>query len=344
MSTALAQYYGLPAPAAEWAPVDVSGTAFGGVLTHGSVLVTHALPTISSPIHRGLFVRERLLCQELPDPPANLDTSPPPVDPAASTRERYTEHSSNPACSGCHTLIDPIGFSFEHFDASGRWRALDGVHPIDTQGEITGTTATNARFDGLGELADLLAESEDVRACYITQWIRHGFGVDDALPLDCYVNRVGPQVDTLRGVLPALAGTSHFRERVGGETELDVPGAELVPTAPGMEPEAPEPVDPPSVPPTEPPTAPGPEVTPGAALVVTEASRWETGYCANAAVENQTDADLRWAVEHRLEGTLNNLWNAEGSADTGRVVFRGVAWNATLAPGQRAEFGWCATL
>jgi hypothetical protein len=344
MTAALAQYYGLPAPASEWAAVDVSGTPYGGVLTHGSVLVTHALPTLSSPIHRGLFVRERLLCQELPDPPANLDTSPPPPDPNASTRARYTEHSSNPACSGCHTLIDPIGFSFEHFDASGKWRAQDGVHAIDTQGEILGTTATNARFDGLGELADLLAESEDVRACYITQWIRHGFGVDDALPLDCYVNRVGPRVEGLRDILPALAGTTHFRERIGGEAELDVPGADLVPTAPGAMPEAPEPVEPPSMPPTSPPDPPGGEVTPGAVLVVTEASRWETGYCANARVENQTDAELRWAVEHRLEGTLSNLWNAEGSGDTGRVVFRGVAWNATLAPGQSAEFGWCAAL
>jgi cellulase/cellobiase CelA1 len=109
-------------------------------------------------------------------------------------------------------------------------------------------------------------------------------------------------------------------------------------------PEAPEPVEPPSMPPTSPPDPPGGEVTPGAVLVVTEASRWETGYCANARVENQTDAELRWAVEHRLEGTLSNLWNAEGSGDTGRVVFRGVAWNAMLAPGQSAEFGWCADL
>jgi cellulase/cellobiase CelA1 len=117
-----------------------------------------------------------------------------------------------------------------------------------------------------------------------------------------------------------------------------------VPTAPGSTPADPEPPPPPpSMPGTEPPP-PGDDVTPGATLTVQEASRWQTGYCANAQVVNDTAADLRWVVAHPVEGRINNLWNAERSADGGRVVFRGVAWNATLAPGQRADFGWCADL
>ncbi|MCK6574807.1 DUF1592 domain-containing protein [Myxococcota bacterium] len=344
LDATLAAYYGLPAPAAPWAPVDVSDTPYGGLLTHGSVLVTYALPTTSSPIHRGLFVRERLLCQDLPDPPANLDTSPPAPDPAASTRERYAEHARNPACAGCHTLIDPIGFAFEHFDAAGRFRERDGAHAIDARGEIVGSPASNALFEGTDALAAVLADSPDVRDCYLTQWIRHGYGVDDALPMACYVNRLAPEVTALRDVLPALAATPHFVERTGGAAELDVPGAELVPTAPGSMPVSPDPPPPPpSMPGTEPPP-PGDDVTPGATLTVVEASRWQTGYCANAAVVNDTDAELRWVVAHAVEGRINNLWNAERSADSGRVVFRGVAWNAALAPGQRAEFGWCADL
>ena len=107
-----------------------------GILSHGSVLATYAKASASSPIHRGVLVRERVLCQELAPPPPNLDTSPPAVDPSQSTRERYIEHASNPACSSCHDLIDPIGFGFEHYDAVGRWRAQDGVHSIDASGSI----------------------------------------------------------------------------------------------------------------------------------------------------------------------------------------------------------------
>lgn len=344
LTPALAAYYGLPVPPSDWAPVDVTGTPYAGVLTQGSVLVTHALPTTSSPIHRGLFVRERLLCQDLPDPPANLDTSPPAVDPSLSTRERYVAHSRNPACAGCHTLIDPIGFAFEHYDAAGRWRDDDGGHVIDAQGEIVRSAASDAQFDGVAELSAVLAASDDVRACYLSQWVRYGFGVDDALPLGCYVNRLGENFEALQDILPALTGTTHFRERTGGDTELDVAGADLVPTAPGSAPEMPEPEVPPSGPPSEPPPPPGDDVTPGAVLVLEEASRWQTGYCANAHVNNTTDAELRWVVSADIEGRINNLWNAERSADSGRVVFRGVQWNATLAPGQRAEFGYCADL
>jgi cellulase/cellobiase CelA1 len=64
----------------------------------------------------------------------------------------------------------------------------------------------------------------------------------------------------------------------------------------------------------------------------------------DAVVVNTTDGDLEWAVETDVEGEINNLWNAERSADSGRVRFTGVRWNATIGAGQRAEFGWCARL
>ncbi|MEM6925676.1 MAG: DUF1592 domain-containing protein, partial [Myxococcota bacterium] len=74
----------------------------GELLVDPSVLTTYARPDGSSPVHRGVLVRERLLCEELPPPPPNLDTSPPAVDPTQSTRERYSQHADDPACAGCH--------------------------------------------------------------------------------------------------------------------------------------------------------------------------------------------------------------------------------------------------
>lgn len=334
MNPLLAEHYGLPAPDG-WAAVDLSDTPYGGILTHGSVLTSHALPGNSSPIHRGLMVRERFLCQELPDPPANLDTSPPPVDPTLSTRERYAQHASDPACAGCHDLVDPIGYAFEHFDGIGRYRERDGMHVVDASGAIKGLGEDRV-VDGLHDLGATLADTPEVQACYIKQWIRYGYGIDDSLPMDCYVNHVGRDLSRLSDVLPALAAQAHFRHRIGGDAEEDVPGAELTPSAPG------EVVEPPMI---EPQPEPEPEVGPGeATLELREASRWGTGYCMDAVVTNPTDGDLEWTVTAEVEGRINNLWNAEGDGDSGRVTFRGLDWNGTLGAGQRADFGWCAEL
>ncbi|MEO1268986.1 MAG: DUF1592 domain-containing protein, partial [Myxococcota bacterium] len=233
----LAEHYGVPqgsgeADAQGYVRTDLTGTPYGGLLTQGSVTTTHALPTGSSPIHRGILVRSHLLCQELPPPPANLDTSPPPVDPNQSTRERYIQHSSDPACSGCHDMIDPIGFAFEHFDAIGRWRATDGPHTIDDTGWIGNTPNTNAEFHGIYEMSNVLASSPDVEACYVEQWLRFGYGTDDQIATECYIENLSTAVTAdegkLAAALLALTDSPHFIFRTGADTELDVPGAEIL--------------------------------------------------------------------------------------------------------------------
>lgn len=351
----LAEHYGVTrgdgaADAQGYVRTELTGTPYGGLLTQGSVTTTHALPTGSSPIHRGLMVREYLLCQELPPPPANLDTSPPPVDPTLSTRERYSQHSTDAACSGCHDLIDPIGFAFEHFDAIGRWRPTDGVHAIDDTGWIGNTPHTDADFHGVHELSDVLAASPDVEACYVEQWLRFGYGTDDQIATACYIERLSEAVSASGGDLTtalfALTDSPHFTSRVGEGTELDVPGAEvlapsdaIVDPEPILNPEEPDPTDEPDTPPDDP--AP---TTDGLTVEVVEQSRWPTGYCADVHVTNATDAEVTWVVTVEVQGTITNMWNGEADGDSGRITVRGVSWNSLLAPGQTASFGFCANI
>ena len=91
MNSTLAHFYGVSGvDDSQFREVDLSSDPrYGGLLTQGALNTVHALPTSSSPIHRGVLIRERFLCQHLPPPPANLDTSPPVVDSTLSTRERY---------------------------------------------------------------------------------------------------------------------------------------------------------------------------------------------------------------------------------------------------------------
>ncbi|MCP4500296.1 MAG: DUF1588 domain-containing protein [Deltaproteobacteria bacterium] len=107
-----------------------------GVLTLAGVQALLAKSDQNSPIARGVFIRERILCEPLPPPPDDVPIIPPDVDPDATTRERFAAHTENPSCASCHWLIDPIGFGFEHYDALGRYRSAKNRFPVDASGEV----------------------------------------------------------------------------------------------------------------------------------------------------------------------------------------------------------------
>ena len=106
------------------------------MLTQGSLLASHAHRNQTSPVHRGIVVRENMLCQPLDPPPLDVNVTPPPPTPATTTRERFANHEADPMCAGCHVMIDPIGLAFEHYDAIGAWRTTDGPSAVDASGEI----------------------------------------------------------------------------------------------------------------------------------------------------------------------------------------------------------------
>ena len=148
----LAAYYGLEGmgepDASGFALTSTEGSPYGGVLTQGAVLARHAFSNGSSPIHRGMVVRERMLCHELPPPPPGLVVEAPPVDPNLTTKERFIAHSTVEPCKGCHDLIDPIGYGFESFDGAAVFREFDNGFPIDEKGEIVGPLSMGASSRG----------------------------------------------------------------------------------------------------------------------------------------------------------------------------------------------------
>jgi hypothetical protein len=155
-------------------PLQAKDGRAAGVLTLPAFLSLMAKPAESSPIYRGKFVREALLCHVLPPPPPNVP-KPPDVTPGVSTRERLSQHETDPACSGCHTLMDPIGFGFERFDAVGRYRSTDGGEAIDDKGMLTETRDIDGAFSGVVGLGAKLAGSDQVRECMARQWFRYAF-------------------------------------------------------------------------------------------------------------------------------------------------------------------------
>jgi hypothetical protein len=97
------------------------------------------------------------------------------VKPGSTTRERFTQHHADPTCAACHTLMDPIGLGFEHYDALGQWRELDQGLPIDATGDVTGSDVAGP-FDGAVELTQRLAQSQQVKDCLVQTWFRFALG------------------------------------------------------------------------------------------------------------------------------------------------------------------------
>jgi len=166
----------------------------GGLLLEPAVLTAHGVPDGSGPVQRGVMVRELLLCEDLPPPPSGVDTSAPDVDPTKSTRERFSQHSEDPLCASCHTLIDPLGFAFEHYDQLGRWRETDNGHTIDATGDLDGVP-----FEGAVGLAGALVDDPRLATCFVQtarRWVAGTHicadSVDDvgvAEPLISWVSR-----------------------------------------------------------------------------------------------------------------------------------------------------------
>ncbi len=218
MNADLAAFYGIKGPKGDgFEQVSLDPAQRAGLLTQASLLAVNAKPNQSSPVHRGKFVRERLLCQPLPPPPNNVNIQPPDVDPKATTREKFAQHSSDPYCAGCHKLMDPIGFGFESYDGIGEFRTTDHGFPVDATGALTGTRDSDGPFDGAVELAARLGESAEVRECVATQWFRFGYGHGEEKADSCAMNQLQDAFRasgySVKELLVALTRTDAFRYR-----------------------------------------------------------------------------------------------------------------------------------
>ena len=198
----------------------------GGLLAQGTILNGYARPDSSSPTQRGHLVRSRLLCQAVPPPPANVDTTLKPLTTATTTRQQVENQHSVGICDSCHRLMDPIGFGFEHYDGFGRHRDTENGFPIDASATLVGLSPgdPSLTFDGLGGpdgLATHLASSDDVRRCLIRYWSYYSYGAaswaHDACTYQAIYQEAQGQGFGLRSILMAILHAPNFTSRVADE-------------------------------------------------------------------------------------------------------------------------------
>jgi hypothetical protein len=222
----LADLYGVsPAKASGFAVAQLTNRA--GLLTHASVLTTHATEGFTTPIFRGIFVRTRLLCHSLAPRPANVDEAIAEIEknlsPDMDDRARLTALTGQGECAGCHTLTNKIGFGFEHFDAIGSFRNEDyagaSVDPSATIEPIAEEYATDVdgNYSEAMEMTRALSTSKSVGQCLTLQWMRYALGREargEVSSMDDSFTAYSAANLDLRELVVAITGSDAFRHRV----------------------------------------------------------------------------------------------------------------------------------
>ena len=215
--------YGPAAPSAAFIRNEMMGTQRRGLLTQPGFLAFKAMPDGSSPVRRGIFVLDKLMCEPPNPPPAGANITPPQPSVTNTTRERFAAHSKNDGCVGCHRFIDPVGFTFENYDGLGLWRDTENGQPIDATGgvKISRDTAMIGDVTGVAELSAKLAGSRNVHDCVAKEFYRFALGRELTQADTCTVTLIGDRFmrsgGNFRELMLAVIQSEAFRRNANPE-------------------------------------------------------------------------------------------------------------------------------
>jgi hypothetical protein len=209
----LAAIYGFPAVGTSGLvkvtpPADQQRAGF---LTQGSFLARASHAESTSATRRGAFVQDSLLCSPIPPPPPGVN--PDFVDDGVpkTAKQKLEQHQTDESCASCHTLMDPIGFALEPFDAVGRHRTTDLGMPIDATGDVVGLGA----FNGPAELAALVHDDPRSGTCMMTKLYRHSIGhyeeTGEMAAVDDLATKFAASGYSIKSLLVELCASPAFR-------------------------------------------------------------------------------------------------------------------------------------
>lgn len=213
----LAEFYDLPPvnSPTDLVRVSLADTQRRGFLTQGSFLRVTSNPKRTSPVKRGKWVLDNLLCTPPRPPPPGVEGLPEGGMNTGSVRERLEAHQANPICASCHRVMDPLGFGLDNFDAIGHFRTADAGFPIDAKGELADGTA----FDGAVEMTQQLAANPGVYRCMVqklyTYTGRSPFRIEAIEHIDSLTERFIANGYHLRDLLVDVVTDPFFVSRRG---------------------------------------------------------------------------------------------------------------------------------
>jgi hypothetical protein len=169
----LARHYGFPEPGSDkLVKVTLAPGARGGIIMQGAWLTAQSEPDRTSPVLRGRWLTEQIMCVDVPPPPPDVSPSM-EAAPDATIRERLEAHRAAPRCAACHNILDPPGLGLEQFDGIGQERTMENGLPVNTSGAIP---PENVAFVGGRELAQKLVSDPRFYKCMTDKLMTYGLG------------------------------------------------------------------------------------------------------------------------------------------------------------------------
>jgi mono/diheme cytochrome c family protein len=166
----LAQFYGVNTNATDdFVKVNLSPKERCGVITHPYLLAMFSYPRSTSPIHRGVFLTRNIVGRALRPPPVAVAFKEGDFAPNLTMREKISELTRPQACQGCHSAINPLGFSLEHYDAVGRFRTKDGDKPVDAVSDYIADDGATVRLTGARDVAEFAIRNEHAQNAFVEQ-------------------------------------------------------------------------------------------------------------------------------------------------------------------------------
>lgn len=221
INSELAQFYGLNGGSggANFTNVPLAGQRDMGILNQGGVISAASEVNMPSPVLRGRMLREHILCDTLPAPPAGV----PVVNGVAAgttTRDTFVAHINNPTCNTCHSLMDPMAFPQGAYDTLGRPfpGKMENGQPIDTTGTINSSTgAAPVQLTNASDLSNYVAQSPEAMACMARSWAMYGLGnvdwTQDGCTYDAVAKAAAASGYNLQATLGALTQVTSFTQR-----------------------------------------------------------------------------------------------------------------------------------
>lgn len=196
-----------------------------GIHTHASFLALHSHPGRSSPTLRGMALREIFLCQEIPDPPPEVNFSvvqDPSTTNMPTARERLEVHRTRPSCAGCHKIMDPLGLSLENFDGLGSFRTHEYGAPIEASGSLDGFDYSTTE-----EFAEALRDHPETPRCLVEKIYRYAVGRDTVWDERAYMDFLIASFEASGFSVPELMRTIALSENFFAVSQLDESGLEI---------------------------------------------------------------------------------------------------------------------
>lgn len=144
-----------------------------GVLTHPYLLSAFAYPNNTSPIHRGVFLTRNIIGRPLKPPPVAVAFNDEEFTPHSTMREKITQLTRDTACMSCHSVINPLGFALENFDAVGRWRMMENDQPVDTKGSLVTDEGSTVELTSALDVARFAVGSDAAHRAFVNQLFHH---------------------------------------------------------------------------------------------------------------------------------------------------------------------------